>query len=173
MYCTPAQLADDKLTRELAQLCTPDRYPVVSDDLMEATLRGEDRGDFDSDLVVIADLALAHVSKALTDANGVIDGYLSLRKPAAYPLPLDPVPGIVTVWARQIARYLLSKDRINTTESNDPVVRDYKDAIRFLELTRDGKFSLGVDDPLPPSSGGEPEYCAPDRVFSHDTLRDY
>lgn len=173
MYCTPAQLADDKLTRELAQLCTPDRYAVIADDLMEATLRGTSRSAFDPDDIAVADLALAHVNKALTDADGVIDGYLSLRKPTPYTLPLSPVPGIVTGWARAIARYKLNKDRVGTREESDPVVRDYRDAIRFCELTRDGKFSLGADDPLPPASSGMPEFCAPARVFTSDTLRDF
>jgi len=174
MYCTPAQLADAKLTRELAQLTTPERYAdVVADDLFEATLRDEDRSGWPPADVAIADEALAHVVKALTDADGVINGYLSLRKPRPYTLPLNPVPGIVSVWARQIARYLLSKDRVGTREETDPVVRDYRDAIRFLELTRDGKFNLGADDPLPPPSAGSPEFCAPGRVFTRDTLRDF
>lgn len=173
MYCTPVQLADAKLTRELAQLATPERYDVVADDLFEATLRGADRSSYAAADIAIADDALVHVLRALADADGVIDGYLSLRKPKPYALPLNPVPGIVTVWARQIARYLVSKDRVGTREETDPVVRDYRDAIRFLELTRDGKFALGVDDPLPPPSGGAPEFCAPARVFTHDTLRDY
>lgn len=173
MYCTPAQLADAKLTREIAQLATPERYAVVADDLFEATLRGEDRGGFAPADIAVADEALVHVLRALTDADGVIDGYLSLRKPRPYALPLNPVPGIVTVWARQIARYLMSKDRIGTREETDPVVRDYRDAIRFLELTRDGRFALGVDDPLPLPSAGAPEFFAPERVFTHDTLRDF
>lgn len=173
MYCTPAQLADAKLTRELAQLTTPERYPVVADNLFEATLRDGDRSSYAPVDIAIADEAFAHVVKALTDADGVIEGYLSLRKPRAYVLPLDPVPGIVTVWARQIARYLLNKDRIGTREETDPVVRDYRDAVRFLELTRDGKFNLGANDPLPPPSSGAPDFCAPARVFTHDTLRDF
>ncbi|XAI95402.1 hypothetical protein [Leptolyngbya phage Lsp-JY19] len=173
MYCTPVQLADAKLVRELAQCATPERYPVVADDLFEATLRGEDRSSFDPADVLIADEALAHVVNALNDATGVIDGYLSLRKPVAYGLPLSPVPGIVVTWARWIARYLLNQDRVGTQEQTDPVVRDYKQAIRFLELTRDGKFSLGVDDPLPPASSGAPAVSAPERVFTHETLRDF
>lgn len=173
MYCTPLQLADAKLARELAQLATPERYDVVSDELFEATLRGEDRSAFDPQDIAVADEALAHVLRALTDADGVIEGYLSLRKPRPYVLPLSPVPGIVSVWARQIARYLLSKDRVGTREETDPVVRDYRDAIRFLELTRDGKFNLGADDPLPAPSAGAPEVCAPPRTFTHDTLRDF
>lgn len=173
MYCTPTQLADAKLTTELAQLATPQREVVVADDLMEATLRYEDRSGFDSADVAVADEALVHVIKALTDASDVIDGYLKLRKPVAYTLPLTPVPGIVSVWARWIARYLLNHDRIGTREETDPVVRDYRQAIRFLELTRDGKFSLGADDPLPPPSGGAPDFVAPARLFTHDTLRDF
>lgn len=173
MYCTPTQLADAKLTRELAQLVTPERHAVVADDLMEATLRDEDRSGFDPADVAVADEALVHVIKALTDAGDVIDGYLALRKPVAYVLPLNPVPGIVSAWARWIARYLLNKDRIGTREETDPVVRDYKQAIRFLELTRDGKFSLGADDPLPPPSSGAPQFDAPPRVFTHHTLRDF
>lgn len=173
MYATPAQLADAKLTRELAQVATPERLPIVADDLFEAVLRGESTSGFDPVDVANAAEALVVVTRALGDADAVIDGYLALRKPVPYTLPLDPVPGIVSVWARWIARYLLHKDRVNTAERTDPVVRDYERAIRFLEQVRDGKFSLGADDPLPPPSGGAPAVCAPERVFTADTLRDY
>lgn len=173
MYCTPANLADAKLARELAQVATPERFAIVADDLMEATLRGEDRSGFAPADVAAADEALGVVEKALTDADGVIDGYLVMRKPVPYTVPLDPVPGIVGVWGRWIARYLLHKDRVNTKEETDPVVRDYKEAIRFLEWTRDGKFSLGAGDPLPPPSGGAPAVCAPEREFTMDTLKDF
>ncbi|MGH8039905.1 MAG: gp436 family protein [Stenotrophomonas sp.] len=173
MYCTPTHLAAAKLARELAQVATPERHRIVADDLMEATLRSEDRSQFDPDDILVADEALAVIATALVDADGVIDGYLVMRKPVAYKVPLNPVPGIVSTWARWIARYLLHKDRVNTQERTDPVVRDYQQAIEFLELTRDGKFSLGMDDPLPPAGGGSPEWCAPDRQFSGHTLRDY
>lgn len=173
MYCPPAALADARLANELAQLATPQHRPVVDDALMEATLRGQDRSSFAPDAVATADAALAHITTALTDADAVIDGYLALRKPAPYRLPLHPVPGIVSVWARWIARYLLNQDRLGTREETDPVVRDYRQAIRFLELTRDGQFSLGADDPLPAPSSGAPQFSAPPRVFDHETLRDF
>ena len=173
MYCQPAQLAAAKLTRELAQVATPERFPIVADDLFDLTLRGADRLDFDQDDIQVADEALAHVVKALVDADGVIDGYLRLRKPTPYVVPLDPVPGIVSTWARWIARYLLHKDRVNTREETDPVVRDYQQAIKFLELTRDGKFSLGADDPMPPGSGGAPAMCGEPREFTMHSLRDF
>lgn len=173
MYCTPVQLADAKLVRELAQVATPERFPIVADDLMEATLRGTDRLGFDQEAVEVADETMVHINRALSDADGVIDGYLRMRKPVPYTVPLVPVPGIVSVWARCIARYMLHKDRVNTEERTDPIVRDYRDALKFLEATRDGKFSLGMDDPLPPAGAGAPEYCAPEREFTLHSLRDF
>lgn len=172
-YCTPAMLSAAKLARELAQVATPERFPIVADDLMDATLLGGDRSAFDADDVAIADEALAHIQRALDDADGLIDGYLRMRKPVPYTVPLDPVPGIVSTWARWIARYMLHKDRVSTEEATDPVVRDYKEALRFLALLRDGKFSLGMDDPLPPPSSGAPQTCGAPREFTMGTLRDY
>lgn len=173
MYCTPSQLADAKLTRELAQVATPERARVVADALMEAVLRGQDTSGYDTADVDIARQALLHVETALHDADQLIDGYLRMRKPRPYQVPLAPVPGIVTVWARWIARYLAHKDRVNTKEETDPVVRDYMQALKFLELVRDGKFSLGVDDPQAPASAGAPQVCAPAREFTMHSLRDF
>ena len=48
----------------------------------------------------------AVVGKALADAGEEIDGYLASR----YRLPLDPVPGLVTRWACDLARASLYKD---------------------------------------------------------------
>ena len=173
MYCTAVQLADSRLTRELSQIATPERVAILDDSLMEATLRGTDRASFDPVLVSIADEALVHVEKALADADGVIDGYLRSRKPTPYTVPLDPVPDVVSVWARWIARYLMHKDRVHTTDQQDPIVRDYKEALRFLQLVADGKFSLGPLDPLPPAGAGIAQVCAPERVFTQESLRDY
>ena len=173
MYCTTAHLADTKLTHELAEIATPERYPIVADDLMEATLRGESRSAFAPADVAIADEALAVITRALLDADGLIDGYLVMRKPTPYAVPLNPVPGIVATWAGWIARYLLHKDRVSTEERTDPIVRNYKDALKFLALVRDGQFSLGAEDPLPASSAGAPEFCAPERQFTMNALKDY
>src|SRR5690242_15856794 len=113
MYCTLVQLADARLTRELAQVATPERVAILDDAIMEATLRGTDRSSFDANLIAIADQALVHIENALADADGVIDGYLRSRKPTPYTVPLDPVPDVVSVWARWIARYLMHKDRVH------------------------------------------------------------
>lgn len=173
MYVAPTDLADAGYANELAQVATPQRYQIVADDLMEATLRGEDRSAFDPDDVAVADLALERVTLECDNATGTINGFLAMRKPQPYTLPLDPVPQLVKVWARSIARYLLHKDRFGTEEKSDPIVRDYYDALKFLALVRDGKFSLGADDPLPAASSGAPQVCAPERQFTMDSLRDF
>ncbi len=173
MYCTPAKLADAKLTRELAEVATPDRERIVEDELFEVVLREQDTSGFNPSEVAVAIAALGVVEQALIDAGSVIDGYLAMRKPKPYPLPLNPVPGIVSVWARWIARYLLHKDRVNTREQTDPVVRDYERAIKYLEQVRDGEFSLGSEDPLAPPSSGDVVACSPDRQFTMDSLRDF
>lgn len=56
-------------------------------------------------------------------------------------------------------------------ESDDPIVRDYRDALKSLQFVAAGKISLGVDDPAP--GVGAPEYKAPDRVFDECTLKDF
>lgn len=173
MYATTDQLADANLARELAQIATPPRSPVIDDALMEAALRHQDLSAWPYDQVQLAAAALATIGRAINDADQVIDGYLRIRKPVPYTVPLNPVPGIVAVWSRWIARYLLHKDRVNTAEATDPVVRDYKEAMRFLGLVAAGQFALGADDPQAPPSGGAPEVCAPERVFTYDTLRDF
>lgn len=173
MYVTLTQFADAKLTRELAQVATPDSAPVIDDALMEATLRGADRSSWSAEQVALADAAAVTIDAAIDAADEVINGYLRNRRPVAYTVPLNPVPGLVSVWSRWIARYMLHKDRVNTAEATDPIVRDYKEALRFLQLTADGKFSLGADDPLPPAGAGAPQVCAPERVFTQDTLRDF
>lgn len=172
-YCTTTMLSDAKLTREVAQCCTPERFNIVADALMDASLRGDDRSSYPAADVSVADEVMVVVSHYLQEADSIINGYLSMRQPAPYPVPLRPVPGIVSVWARWIVRYLMHKDRVHTSEKTDPVVRDYERAVQFLKDTRDGKFSLGIGDPLPPPSSGAPSWSAPPRTFSQDTLKDF
>lgn len=173
MYCTLIQLADAKLARELAQAATPERMRVPADVVMDAVLRDADTSNFDPEDVAAAQAARVVVERALKSAAGLIDGYLRMRKPVPYTVPLSPVPEVVAVWAQWIARYMLHKERFGTEERTDPVVRDYKEAIRLLQEVRDGKFSLGDEDPLPPASAGAPAFCGPEREFTMQTLRDF
>lgn len=143
-YITLDDLAERPGARELAQVATKEGVRAVATDLMEATLRGADRSAWPTDQVDVADDALQRIQDAVTEAESLIDGYLAKR---SYPLPLSPVPKLVTGWTRDIARYLLHKDR-GGKEDNDPIVRNYKDALKFLGLVAEGKFSLGAEDPI-------------------------
>jgi len=143
-YITLDDLAERPGARELAQVATKEGVRAVATDLMEATLRGADRSAWAADQVAVADDALQRIQDAVTEAESLIDGYLAKR---SYPLPLSPVPKLVTGWTRDIARYLLHKDR-GGKEDNDPIVRNYKDALKFLGLVAEGKFSLGAEDPI-------------------------
>ncbi len=143
-YITPDDLAERPGARELAQVATKEGAHQVATALMEATLRGGDRSAWQADQVAVADDALQRIQDAVTEAESIIDGSLAKR---SYPLPLSPVPRLVTGWTRDIARYLLHKDR-GGREDSDPIVRNYRDALKFLALIVKGEFSLGAEDPI-------------------------
>jgi phage gp36-like protein len=144
VYLTPAQLAEIPGALELAQVASDDHGAVVDAELMELTLRGEDRSAYAADAIAAADAALVRIEAAIDQVALLIDGYLRLR----YTLPLDPVPEILAGWARAIVRYRLHKDlHLEGDERRNPIVRDYRDALKFLAEVRDGRFSLGVSDP--------------------------
>lgn len=167
-YITAAALAERPGARELAQVATAEHVRMVPPELMEATLRGADRSSWTADQVTVADDALRRIEEAVSQAESVIDGYLARR---GYPLPLSPVPDLVTGWARDIARYLLHKDR-GGKEDSDPIVRAYKDALKFLALTAEGKFSLGGNDPIATAPDlADVRFESSPSVFSRDQLK--
>ncbi len=170
MYVSHLQLAERPGPLELSQVASDAHDALVDAELMDATLRATDRSAWSAGQQAAADEALARIDDAVTNADGLIEGFLSQ---AAYTLPLSPVPTIVTGWSRDIARYFLHKDRIQD-ERSDPIARAYRDALALLRLTADGKFSLGINDPQAPTQdAGLPQFEAPDRVYSADTLRDF
>lgn len=170
-YVSHQQLAERPGALELAQVASDAHAAdLVDGALMEATLRGADRDAWDEGARAHADRALVRIDDAVADADATIDGFLSR---AGYTLPLAPVPGIVAAWSRDIARYLLHKDRI-ADDRADPIARAYRDAMKLLRDTADGKFSLGLNDPQAPApGGGAAVYDAPSRVWSGDALEDF
>lgn len=143
MYLTLAQLADAPGALELSQTASESHDAVLVDaELFERTLRAQDRSEFDPDAIAAADAAAERVTNLITEATALIDGYLARR----YTLPLATAPKLLTTWARAIVRYKLHPDRVGD-DRTDPVVRDYRDALKFLSLVAEGKFSLGIEDP--------------------------
>lgn len=131
----------------------------------------------ENDLVQLTDDAMppvavnqANVDRAITDAGELIDGYLRGR----YTLPLSPVPGLINTLAADVAIYRLYARRIKLTPP-EGVTERYKNARKLLEQIQSGKISLGAENTgggVTPETGG-PQFVAPDRVFSRDTLGDY
>ncbi|WP_027855207.1 gp436 family protein [Marinobacterium litorale] len=171
-YVTHEQLADIPGARELSQVATAEHEQLVDYDLMQATLTGADRSAWTADEIAVADDALGRIDDAVANADAMIDGYLVLRDYLPLIDTFGAVPGIVTVWSRAIARYLLHKDRISA-DATDPIVRDYRDAMKLLQQVAEGKFSLGAGDTKTNSRAGLADWDAPDRQFTRDTLRDF
>lgn len=107
----------------------------------------------------------AVLTRALADADAEINGHLA----AKYTLPLAVVPAVLEPIACDIARYYLYEDRVT-----DQVDDRYKARVRFLEGVGKGSVSLGVDaaNQVPAAAGG-PQFEAPERVFTGDTLADF
>jgi phage gp36-like protein len=153
MYVTLLQLAERPGPTELAERASPMRGAIVDADLLDALLRGNDTSAWPPDQVAVASETVARINDAIDDADGLIDGFLGKR---GYTLPLTPVPGVVATWARAIVRYNLAKDRISDPKT-DPLVRDYQDAMKLLQLTATGQFSLGIGDTVTEPGVGMPQ----------------
>ncbi len=167
-YVTPLQLAQAPGALELAQVASTGYETVVDAELMELTLRGGDRSAYAADAIAAADVALARINELIDEAGSLIDGYIGKRY--ALPLNLVTIPTILTTWARAIVRYKLHANR-DGDERTDPVVRDYKDALRFLQQVASGQFSLGIDDPEDaPSTPGDVQFDNGAKVFGRKVM---
>lgn len=166
MYLTLPQLVEMPGVLELAQVASDKHGALVDPALLELTLLDGDRSAYDAGEIADADKARQRIEQAMTEADWLIDGYLGKR----YTLPLPSPPGILTTWSRHIVRYKLHGERLST-EGNDPIVRDYKDAIKFLEQVAAGKFSLGIEDPTSQGTGeGEVRIDPGVKVFGRKHL---
>ena len=105
------------------------------------------------------------MDRALTDATGLIDGYVSGR----YSLPLASTPSLLRKLCLDIARYGLG----HYGKEDDARMR-YDDALRQLQQIANGTLSLGLpaaDTPAPAS--GYVQYTTPPRVFDSNSLRGF
>lgn len=141
-YITHADLAESPGALELSEVASDEHRRPVPAELLDAVLRGADVSAWPTDDVQAAQRAATRIDTAVIDAGALIDGYLAKR---GYVLPLSPVHPLVSAWCRALARYLLHKNR-TALESKDPIARGYTDALRLLQQTADGKFSLGAQD---------------------------
>lgn len=165
-YTTHPELAESPGALELSQVASDEQRKPVAADLLDALLRGNDTSDWAPHEVDQAQAAIDRIDAVVTEAGAIIDGYLAKR---GYKLPLDPVPDLVSSWCRSIARYLLHKNRRQVDEK-DPIYRVYRDTLRMLALTADGKFSLGADDGVA-NDKLDARFASARPVFSRHRLR--
>lgn len=106
------------------------------------------------------------VSRALEDADAMINGYLQGR----YTLPLASVPAMLVTVACNIARYQLFEDRVT-----EIVRQRYEDAIAWLKDVAAGRVALGLDaaGDETQQETGTVDYEANDRVFDQDSLASF
>ncbi|BCB62259.1 hypothetical protein HaloA020_29600 [Halomonas sp. A020] len=100
----------------------------------------------------------AAVDRACDDASGEIDGYVSA---AGYPVPLSPVPRIVTAYACDIARY-----RLYDEHASEQVQKRYDDAVKFLRSVSRGEVKLGISTGPSSSSAGSVHMNPGRQVFN-------
>lgn len=75
------------------------------------------------------------LTRAISDANAEIEGYLSSR----YSAPVTPVPTTLVRVACDIARYYLYDDM-----ATEHVSKRYNDAVAFLKGVARGDISIGI-----------------------------
>lgn len=166
-YVTAQQLSDGpESLKELSEL-----YGIEAG-LLAATLSGGDRSTWTPDEIAAADEALDSIKRFITQADGEVDARLAVR---GYALPQSPVQfPVLVVWARAIARYHIHRQRDRTSEETGRIERDYREALRALDMVAAGKLSLGAGDPLSTepagANGGAVRITGNPRMFSRGSL---
>lgn len=111
-------------------------------------------------------LDLAVVTRALADADAMIDGYLAVR----YGLPLASVPALIENIAGSIAIYNLH------VAAPDPKVQaDYDQALRTLRDVSRGDIRLSVAgiEPPAPGTGSGVRVTDRERPMTADNLKGF
>ncbi len=106
------------------------------------------------------------VDRAIGDASALIDSHLA----KAYALPLTAVPDILVKVAADIAFYFLH-GKAAGDDKDSPLVRDYNNALRWLENVSRGLVVLDAAGIAPDQAGGGAvKATTPGRRFTRDSL---
>lgn len=131
---------------------------IPADDVLQLT-DDDNAGEIDQ----------AKVDEAIAFADELIDGSLRGR----YTLPLNPVSGLITQVATDIAIYRLYSRRPPVGGLMDSITDRYKNATKILDQIQTGKVSLGAE-----SEGREPGIVASnkkpgEKAFGKDVLNGF
>jgi len=106
------------------------------------------------------------VEEAIAYAEDIINGYLRGR----YPVPIDPVPGLIRRLAVDLAIYQLYSRRLGL-EMPQSIIDRRKEVIRLLENIQAGKLTLGIETRDSPGQGYyKGSKKEEDKIFNKDLL---
>ena len=138
---------------------------MIKDDVLSTLIGAE----YIADAAERESRIAAFVQQAIADADAEIDGYLAVR----YPVPLFPVPRVITKMSKDIAVYnVFSRKGIDEDGPDKNYLNRYRAAIDYFKLIAAGKVDLGTDgitSGAPGSSGFR--MCSSPRRFSRDSMR--
>lgn len=148
MYCTNQDLADQASEQTLIHMT--DDEALSPETLAEA---GPE--------------ILSRLEKSIRDATDEINGYCQAR----YPVPFNPVPGIIRKLTVDIALYNLFSRRGYDEDSADKSIVDrYKAAIKTLENIAKGLVTLGTTNAPAPQASEVTAFSSNQRIFSRQKL---
>ncbi len=109
------------------------------------------------------------VTKALIDADAILDGYLVGR----YAVPVAPVPPLLLSLAADVARFKLHKDR-----PTEVVRKNYEDALKMLRDLSTGMAALAGAAAAPIGAAparpeGQVRFTGGEKLLGRDRLADY
>ena len=112
---------------------------------------------------------LVRVTRAISDADAVIDGHLQ----AEYSVPvIAPIPALLRKLSEDLALFNLYSRRASGLELPAYILQKQIDAMRMLAAIRDGKMELGAS-PAIGESTGVLNSEAEEWVFTHDTMSEF
>lgn len=108
----------------------------------------------------------AKVNGVIEDTTALIDSYVQKR----YDVPLSPIPKVINKIAVDITLYELFSDRGIDEDSEQDIIRKYKNAMRLLEKIAKGRVTIGASSP---QADNTLEVVSKNRVFSRDSMKGF
>jgi phage gp36-like protein len=116
-------------------------------------------------------ILLPLIDNAIVEATGTVEGYLMAR----YPLPLSPVPSVISNLTKDMAIYnLMTRVGIDESSRDKVLIDRNAAAIKFLEKVSKGEIMIGVPSTsgaTSPSVSHVGMVSASPAVFSRDKMR--
>jgi phage gp36-like protein len=160
-YVTPSDLLTWPDLDLLASLVGPTDYPAISGALLRETISGGTRSGT-ADEFAAADIAAVTLQTYCSDAGEQVDAALAGR----YPVPLSPVPRMVSSIALDLVLYKALGFRAAAEDGPyGGLIRRGKDALAMLDKLSRGTLQLGAAL-VPSPQAGEPIYNAAPAMFS-------